>query len=461
MEHISKVVEDMASSRPARSVPTASHALDDGTLLEMIYDAAEHRAAYIHAKDGDWREVPDFTLPDGRRLVPYSPQNNLLTHGVVLFPSKPEEYGTKKDLLGAIQSFIHRYVDLSPVFERVAAHYVLLSWTYDHHEEMPYLRVRGDPGSGKTRFLLTVGSLAYKPIFASGASTVSPLFRLLDSFRGTLVLDEADFRFSDERVEIVKILNNGTTRGFPVLRSEATPGSKEYNPRAFHVFGPKLVATRNPFEDPALESRFLTEDMGARSLREDVPIALSPSHREEALHLRNQLLLFRLRNHGRKGVPTAHDRSLSPRLNQMFGPLLSVIDDEETRREVLFLARGFHRDQREDRSHSREAQVLAVIRNCVVTLEGFPSIGSIVTALLASAPNGSFPSLTPRTVGYLVRKKLGLATLRTRDGYVIASGEVEKLPRLLDHYGLSPLTPGDEALPPSSRSSPSTPAQQE
>jgi hypothetical protein len=59
-------------------------------------------------------------------------------------------------------------------------------------------------------------------------------------------LDESDFRASDEKAEIVKILNNGNARGFPVLRSE--PDRKgEYNPRAYSVFGPKLVATRGFF----------------------------------------------------------------------------------------------------------------------------------------------------------------------------------------------------------------------
>jgi hypothetical protein len=38
-----------------------------------------------------------------------------------------------------------------------------------------------------------------RPIFASGASTVSPLFRILDFFRGTLIVDKSDFRFCDEK----------------------------------------------------------------------------------------------------------------------------------------------------------------------------------------------------------------------------------------------------------------------
>ena len=78
-------------------------------------------------------------------------------------------------------------------FENVATHYVLLTWLYDAFNELPYLRLRGDYGSGKTRALLTIGSLCYKGFFASGASTVSPIFHTLDAFRGTLIFDEADF----------------------------------------------------------------------------------------------------------------------------------------------------------------------------------------------------------------------------------------------------------------------------
>jgi hypothetical protein len=58
-------------------------------------------------------------------------------------------------------------------------------------------------------------------IFASGTCTVSPIFRILDAFPGTLIVDEADFRLSDEKAEVVKILNNGNAKGFPVSRSEA------------------------------------------------------------------------------------------------------------------------------------------------------------------------------------------------------------------------------------------------
>ena len=120
-----------------------------------------------------------------------------------------------------------------------------------------------------------------------------PIFHTLDAFRGTLIFDEADFRFSDEKSEIVKILNNGNVRGLPVLRTMMNR-QREFNPQAFQrSTGPKIVATRGSYDDKGLESRFLTKEMGSRELRPDIPINLPDAFREQALELRNKLLLYR------------------------------------------------------------------------------------------------------------------------------------------------------------------------
>ena len=185
-EEIKRVAEKI---KKQASKPTISAVLADGSLVEMLYRPEENCTLFCISKDGDIRYETNL-LVSGRRLAPYSPRNNLLTNEVVRFPSEPSEYGTEQELVEAIRSFIHRYVDVSPLFEQIASYYVLFTWVYDAFNELPYLRLRGDTGSGKTRFLLTVGSLCYKPIFASGASTVSPLFRILDAIRGTLIIDE-------------------------------------------------------------------------------------------------------------------------------------------------------------------------------------------------------------------------------------------------------------------------------
>ena len=97
--------------------------------------------------------------------------------------------------------------------------------------------------------------------------------RMLDLFGGTLIVDEADFRFSDEKAEMVKIFNNGNVRGMPVLRSQITR-EREFDPRVYRVFGPKIVAMRGGYDDAGLESRFLTEQTGERGPRGDIPISL-------------------------------------------------------------------------------------------------------------------------------------------------------------------------------------------
>jgi hypothetical protein len=234
----------------------------------------------------------------------------------------------------------------------------LLTWVYDAFGEVPYLRLKGDFGTGKTRALMALGSVAYKGFFASGASTVSPIFHTLDRFGGTLILDEADLRFSDKTADLVKILNNGTVRGFPVLRTMQN-AQKEFNPAAFTVYGPKIVAMRGSFHDDALESRFITEEMGTRPLRTDIPIRLPKAMRTEALGLRNRLLHFRLTNlFSIQSDLSRLIEGIDPRLNQTAISLLSLIDDSALRVAFAAVLRERNGQLQRDRSRTVEVRTL-------------------------------------------------------------------------------------------------------
>src|SRR5947199_2835251 len=435
---LNKISEGVKQQKP---IPTVSAVFDDGAILEMVYHPAEKRTSFVFWKDGEWKFEPALSIDPFRRLVPYSPNNNLIKNEVVLLPSEPEEYGSEETLLDEIQSFIHRYVDVSPLFEKIASYYVLFTWVYDGFNELPYLRVRGDPGSGKTRFLLTIGSLCYKPIFASGASTVSPIFRILDSFHGTLIVDEGDFRFSDEKAEVVKILNNGNVKGFPVLRSEVSGKGREFNPRAYHVFGPKLVATRGFFDDKALESRFLTEEMGQYRLRDDVPINQPSSWKEEAVHIRYQLLLFCFRNlNEKKTTEILLERSIEPRLNQIFVPLLSIIEDSQARHDLQELAKRYNREMIADRGMDMEAQILEIIRDMLSSPYGESRLPlKYITSWFVDRHGMDYErKVTSKWIGTIIRKKLNLKTQKSHGVYVIPLSEKPKLERLYEKYGIGP-----------------------
>lgn len=444
------------SAKYVKAVPTVSRILPKGEIVELVHRPEQADTSLIVWDGGEWRREKEIKLSDTEKLIPYSAHNNLIQNGVILLPSEPEEYGSEASLLADIQDYIHRYIDVSPLYEKIASYYVLLSWIYDGFNELPYLRLRGEPGSGKTRFLQTVGSICYKPIFASGASSVSPMFRILDAVRGTLIIDESDFSMSDEKSEIIKIFNNGNVKGFPVLRSEISINTKEFNPKAYHVFGPKLIANRGFFEDRALESRCLTEEMGQRKMREDIPINLPDAYKVQALHLRNKLLLFRFRNYGLRGLQgEVVDRTIEPRLNQIFTPLISIINDPIAKQEIKELAKVYHEQMISERGMDIEAQLLEIIRD-LIAANSRCSVKDITGLFIRLHGQESERRITPKYIGGIIRGRLGLRTRKSQGIYVIQIEEQPKLTRLYERFGIE--HPGHSQLevPKPGTSTPST-----
>lgn len=293
---------------------------------------------------------------DGFTYVP--PKDDLVNKGTILLPTFPESFGTLTDLTVDIEAFIYEYLDIPETFRKLAVYYVLLTWLYDCFEVLPYLRAIGDYGTGKTRLQKVIGSICYKPMFANGATTVSPIFRIIDMYHGTLIIDEADFRFSGASTDMIKILNCGYQKGMPVLRTE---GDKERMPVSYEVFGPKIIGTRERFQDLALESRCLTEIMSG-SKRPNIPLHLPKEFDGEALKLRNKLLAFRLRNYGRvevdlnKVIPGVENR-----INQIVLPLLSIIEDPSIQQEIIEFVKVYSQNLKEERGKEQPALIVRAI----------------------------------------------------------------------------------------------------
>lgn len=426
-----------AHTKKQKDVPTVSRILSDGSLVELIYQEDTKQTLLAHFSHGNV-ELKPFIDADGEHLVPISPHNNLLKHRAVLLPERPEPYGTTKTLLADIESYLYRYVDLSPQFFRIASSYILLSWVYDAFNELPYLRLRGDYGSGKTRALLIIGSVCYKPFFASGASTVSPIFHTLNTFQGTLIFDEADFRFSDEKAEITKIFNNGNVRGFAVLRTAITQ-NREFDPRAFIVYGPKIVGMRRSFEDQALESRFITEEMGQRTLRSDIPINLPEEQKEEATTLRNKLLMYRFQTWEHVKInKELVNPNLSPRLNQILVPLLSIIEDEEIRKDICDAVQGLEHDLSEEKGATPEGELLAILAELMKDATRTSITISEMTTLFTSRHGADYDRpITNRYIGFLVRNRLRLSSRKSHGVYVVPLSEKPKIQALCKRYGIA------------------------
>ncbi len=374
--------------------------LEEGTVGEMVVDNDER--CFMVAQQGSVRKTPQYDT--GK--VTYLPTRDPLVGQVVHFAKTAAPYLSQEALFGEVKAFIHRYLELPKDFEEISALYVLLTWVYEFAPSVPYLRVIGDWGTGKTRFLQVVGSICFRPIFASGATTPAPVFRILEQFQGTLVLDEADFKDSSAWAEMVKILNNGYRPGMPVLRADKEDG--KWHPRSYRVFGPKLIATRSPFKDEALESRCLTAEMMPLT-RQDIPRVLPPRFETEVAELRSKLLTFRLANllklKGREFGNELLEPDLQPRLQEILIPLKAMVDGDQAMAESLTVF--VHKLQEAIFSRRRESPAGRVLAAIIELHREGAELSAKNIADKVVEMDEEAPTLTTQKVGWLT-KKLGL-----------------------------------------------------
>lgn len=246
-------------------------------------------------KDGKIEFKDKITLPNGESLVPLSATSDAIKHGFITLPPEPIEYESELSLLKEIKIFIAKYFYIGKGFCETSALYIMLSWVFERFNELPYMRVIGTFGTGKSRYLRVMGAIAFNPI-SVGSSSVAAMFRTISQFGGTFILDEADFKSSEFSSDVAKILNNGHSKGAPVARMREKANSKgEFSVDLFQVFGPKILASRETFNDTALESRCFAQRLYPNT-NINAPISLDNKFFEEAKILRGKLLTFRFRN---------------------------------------------------------------------------------------------------------------------------------------------------------------------
>ena len=454
-----------------------SHIFPDGTIADMVCIKQTDKSSFAVASGDDIRLLDELMVgEDGNltsdvnkalfKFIPTRVVRDLVNKNFINVASGLEEYGTVTDLYHQIREHIQKYVILEdPRFYDVATGYVLMSWVFDRFNTVPYLRVVGDFGTGKSRFLEVVGKLCNRSMMASGSISVAAVFRTIDLVQGTLVFDEADFKSSDMSDDIVKMLNGGHKKDTPVVRMELV--NDVLKPTSFRVFGPKVLGSRRGFVDTALESRCITQRLFPMK-KVDVPIHLPVSFDYDSQVFRNKLQLFRF-----KTFYNVQDDESSllgieiPRLRQTSLALTSVVKmvGEEMLKPVL----GFLVDYEKSLSDMVSTDVLADILLCIARLietnESVRSSGLIHMNLIANTFNEQFyedyaeretrivntrdgvlsipgQRVSARKIGSYI-DKLGIAKTRTGHGVAIPlMTEGARIMRMVERYGLTDVLNG-------------------
>jgi hypothetical protein len=268
----------------------------------------------------------------------------------------------------------------------------------------------------------------------SCAATPAPIFRILDQYRGTLILDEADFKESSAWTDMIKILNNGYRPGFPVLRADKVNG--RWRPRGYQVFGPKLIATRFRFEDEALESRCFTTEMPVLS-RSDIPRAFPASFNDEVHDLRSRLLAFRLYNLSRlkcgEFTNDLLEPGLQPRLQEILMPLKSLAGTDQQLADTLS---AFIRSQQESMYSRRRDTQEGLVISAMFKLHTADALltSDAISHLVNDMDEDA--AFNARKVGWIV-KRLGFAKRRlNHDGRHVVIWDDELAFRLATQYGI-------------------------
>lgn len=176
------------------------------------------------------------------------------------------------ELLADIEQFIRRFC----ILPHEHAYTAVTTWAA-HTHFMEHMETTGrlaclspEPGSGKTRVLEVLDTIAYRPLLALDLS-MSAFFRIVEDYRPSILLDEVDAIFTGKAKaegteDLRRTINSGYRIGAKVQR---VGGQNRDQVQSFRIFAPVAMAGLGNLPDNLL-SRCIVLNMKRRGPGERV-----------------------------------------------------------------------------------------------------------------------------------------------------------------------------------------------
>jgi len=348
----------------------------------------------------------------------------------------PRDYYCEERLFSEIRGFFMEHLDVADdTLYDVYSCFVLASWRPEDFNVVPYLFFLGPLASGKTRALECFHRLCYRAVMASSMSAAS-LFRALEAWHPTLLLDETEVYSRKEMVEVLALLNSGYRRGQYAIRVEKVKGG---NPQiaVFDTFGFKVLAGTEELA-ASLQSRCIVTKM-SKAVK---PVKLFIDE-EKAQELLDKLLMYRFKSLGRNNNEAFSDFESFPnaRVLELFISLLTVAPSNNIRQRLMDYMAEMVQNRLNEEQASIEARVFESILKCEDKVEN----GRLSTQAVTEVFNEGLPEkekVSSRLIGRVIAR-LGFEKCKiSRGGLAGFYWNSKLVERLKMRYGLdSPETP--------------------
>jgi len=252
---------------PSENIIEVCQLIREDFIAEQIYDYPNFPQFAVKYFDRDEIEFHD-TLDLGEideedKPIIYHPiMNDHIRKGTVILPRKPVKC-TVSEIVKEAFAFVKRNFDACGKDSelKIQIIVVIAGWFIEKEKPLipvagtgvfaPIIPCRGGSGSGKNRLANCLRFCSYHPLIQLSTFRIPSIYRPLDYWKGTLVIDECDVKDSGETAQLTHFLNSRAT-GTPILRQNPESPSKC---DAFDSFGITICTQRKQFDDNATEGR--------------------------------------------------------------------------------------------------------------------------------------------------------------------------------------------------------------
>ena len=349
-----------------------THRFEDGRIAEEIYISDKGAAFLIYTPEPEAWEIKAELNENGLKIKPRAVDSKLIE--TLTLPDGVEEYGSTSDLIREMESFseLYDHVNEGPIMKvwiriALATHINREIFEGNIEKYASILRITGTSESGKRRNLTVMRMLVYRGMFFLKTTKVPTIFRAIEPWQGTLILDEADLANDSDSSEFIEYLNARAT-GTVIPRYSSEKDKVEL----WVDFGNTIVATRKAYNDDGVNSRTIA--MRAEQTTKDIDLIPPPEWIERGRQIQRKLLLWRLRHlakiyGGTIKIPskiTMKDIQ-SFRVKEAF-LILSALSEEEPSLldDILEIAKEIDKRLVEERSSSPTGLILSVIYGAII-----------------------------------------------------------------------------------------------